>query len=82
MKDFLAAFTGFHQTVFSFLAVHRHNNFFTSHDTQQFFTATNQPNRPWESTFYVFIFKNISNFNSIKLFDTALVLASSQSCGV
>jgi hypothetical protein len=45
MEYFLASFSGFHQTVFSFLSVHNPQQLFsklTAHNS--FFTATTQPN--------------------------------------
>jgi hypothetical protein len=43
MEEFLATFSGFHQTIFSFLAVHSHINFFhSSQPTTVFFTAIAQ----------------------------------------
>jgi hypothetical protein len=47
MDEFLATFNGFHQTIFSFLAVHSPQQLFsqlTAHSS--FFTTIAQPNRP------------------------------------
>jgi hypothetical protein len=47
MEEFLATFSGFHQTIFSFLAVHSPQQLFSQpQPTTGFFTATAQPNRP------------------------------------
>jgi hypothetical protein len=50
MEKLLAAFSGFHQMVFSVLTAHIHNNFFhSSQSTVAFFynhRPTAQPNRP------------------------------------
>jgi hypothetical protein len=41
-------FSGFHQTVFSFLTSYSYSSFFhSSQPTATFFTATAQPNRPF-----------------------------------
>jgi hypothetical protein len=45
MEKLLATFSGFHQTLFSFLTAHSPQQLF-SQLTAAFFTATAQPNRP------------------------------------
>jgi hypothetical protein len=49
IEEILTIFSGFDQTVFSFLIAHTHNSFsHSSQPTVAFFTATVQPNRPLE----------------------------------
>jgi hypothetical protein len=45
IEELLTAFSGFHQTVFSFLTAHSPQQLFPQL-TAAFFTATAQPNRP------------------------------------
>jgi hypothetical protein len=45
IEDFLTTFSGFHQTVFSFLTAYSLQQLFPQL-TATFFTATAQPNRP------------------------------------
>jgi hypothetical protein len=47
IEEFLTTFSGFHQTVFSFLTTYSLQQLFhSSQPTTTFFTATAQPNRP------------------------------------
>jgi hypothetical protein len=46
IEEFLTTFSGFHQTVFSFLTAYS-SFFHSSQPTATFFTATAQPNRPY-----------------------------------
>jgi hypothetical protein len=45
IEEFLTTFSGFHQTIFSFLTAYS-SFFYSSQLTATFFTATAQPNKP------------------------------------